>query len=92
MFVGAANMALQYFAHKGFSLPRNENPSDFLLDVTMGNVSFRPQRLVLREHGYGRGIGDGKGEGRRTRGHGKGRRLGHGEQVQQPDCSFASLF
>eukprot|EP00191_Tetraselmis_sp_GSL018_P005067 CAMPEP_0177612188 /NCGR_PEP_ID=MMETSP0419_2-20121207/21039_1 /TAXON_ID=582737 /ORGANISM="Tetraselmis sp., Strain GSL018" /LENGTH=1045 /DNA_ID=CAMNT_0019108263 /DNA_START=510 /DNA_END=3647 /DNA_ORIENTATION=+ len=39
VYLGPSSLALPYFESKGFSLPPNENPADFFLDIIQGKIS-----------------------------------------------------
>jgi hypothetical protein len=41
VYLGPSTKALPYFNALGFSLPPNENPADFFLDVIQGKVLAR---------------------------------------------------
>ena len=51
VYCGAAESALEYFSSLGFSIPPNENPADFFLDVITGRIRcstssrFMPSQL-----------------------------------------------
>ena len=42
VYLGPSSLAIPYFAYHGFTQPKNENLSDFLIDVIQGNVSTSP--------------------------------------------------